>query len=139
MKIEKYKNRYGDEYTFTLQEDGNIKWEGNFEYFRYGMPNVYTDAYKLYQSEGGTLSIKDFKEKVHENIVDDDGNYLRLSDIAERYSSYVYSDTTKIDMVDPSGGPYIEVGSTQMGMRVIGFEKIDTGYLILTESINKKE
>lgn len=87
MKVEKYKNRYGDEYTFTLQEDGNIKWEGEFKYHRYGF--------------------------------DEDPNV--------------------ITMVDPSGGKYIAVGSTEMGMRVIGFEKIDTGYLILTEPINKKD
>lgn len=87
MKTEKHTNRYGDEYTFTLQGDGNIKWEGEFKYCRYGFdkdPDVKT-------------------------------------------------------FVDPSGGKFIAVGSTEMGMRVIGFEKIDTGYLILTEPINKKE
>ena len=86
MKTEKYTNSYGDEYTFTLQDDGNIKWEQNVTYCRYGFdkdPNVIT-------------------------------------------------------MIDPSGGPFISVGSTQMGMRVIGLEKMDTGYLILTEAINKK-
>jgi len=34
-----YKNRYGDEFTFTLQDDGNVLWEGKFEYCRIGYPN----------------------------------------------------------------------------------------------------
>ena len=32
----RYRNRYGDEYTFTKQEDGNVLWEGDFEYMRAG-------------------------------------------------------------------------------------------------------
>jgi len=34
MKAYKYRNRYGDIHTFTPTEDGNILWEGNFEYSR---------------------------------------------------------------------------------------------------------
>ena len=30
-QVAKYENRYGDVYTFTKQEDGNVLWEGNFE------------------------------------------------------------------------------------------------------------
>ena len=32
----RYRNRYGDEYTFTKQKDGNVLWEGDFEYIRAG-------------------------------------------------------------------------------------------------------
>lgn len=32
----KYRNRYGDVYTFTKQEDGNVLWEGDFEFIRSG-------------------------------------------------------------------------------------------------------
>ena len=32
-------NRYGDVFTFTKQEDGNVLWEGNFEYHRCGFDN----------------------------------------------------------------------------------------------------
>ena len=35
-KVAKYENRYGDVYTFTKQEDGNVLWEGNFEHMRAG-------------------------------------------------------------------------------------------------------
>lgn len=31
-----YKNRYGDVFTFTQLENGNIQWSGNFEYHRFG-------------------------------------------------------------------------------------------------------
>ena len=30
----KYTNRYGDDYTFTLQDDGTVLWEGPFDYYR---------------------------------------------------------------------------------------------------------
>ena len=32
----KYENRYGDVYTFTKQEDGNVLMEGKFEWMRFG-------------------------------------------------------------------------------------------------------
>ena len=38
-KVVKYKNRYGDVFTFTKQEAGNVLWEGNFEFHRYGWSN----------------------------------------------------------------------------------------------------
>ena len=43
--VEKYTNRHGDEFTFTLLEDGNIQWSGSFEYVRIGYPNNYDEAY----------------------------------------------------------------------------------------------
>ena len=35
-KVAKYENRYGEVYTFTKQEDGNVLWEGKFERMRAG-------------------------------------------------------------------------------------------------------
>jgi len=35
-KPSKYYNRYGDEYTFSTQEDGTVLWEGPFENCRIG-------------------------------------------------------------------------------------------------------
>ena len=40
-------------------------------------------------------------------------------------------DTTKIDMVDPSGGPYICTGMEWMGKIVTGIESKDGGYVLL--------
>ena len=31
-----FRNRYGDVYTFTKQEDGNVLWEGDFNHCRAG-------------------------------------------------------------------------------------------------------
>lgn len=35
-KIRHYLNRYGDTYIFTKLKDGNVLWEGDFEYMRAG-------------------------------------------------------------------------------------------------------
>jgi hypothetical protein len=87
MKAYKYRNRYGDIHTFTPTEDGNILWEGNFKYSRYG----WTDSIDV------------------------------------------------IDMVDPSGGPYIAQGGLSsivhpdiIGKTVSHFEEI-------TEVIDEEE
>lgn len=82
-------NRYGDVFTFTKQEDGNILWEGDFEYCRYGWPN----------NPDGT------------------------------------SNTNIINMVDPSGGPYITEGTNmkRFGLKGVVKEFLpnDNGYLII--------
>ena len=100
-----YKNRYGDVYTFTKQEDGIILWEGPFEHVRIGYPNVYKIAYQQFRKDGGQLNQHEFEEKVHEQIYDQDGNWLRKGPITEDYGPMVFSDTGSINMVDPSGGP----------------------------------
>lgn len=107
----KYKNRYGDVYTFTKQEDGTILWEGNFEYVRVGFPNVYKKAYQQFRKDGGELNQYDFEEKVHEQLYDEEGNWIKAGPITEKYSSLVFSDHDNINMVDPSGGPYIKAHS----------------------------
>lgn len=43
-------NRYGDEFVFTLQDDGNILWEGKFEYSRFNMTN---DIISMVDPSGG--------------------------------------------------------------------------------------
>ena len=91
----KYTNRYGDVFTFTKQENGDVLWEGDFEFHRYGWPN----------NPDGTTN----------------------HDI--------------IDMVDPSGGPYITrgqmlshiIGGDEMNVIVESFEPVETGYLIKTK------
>ena len=85
-----YKNRYGDIFTFTKTEDGNILWQGNFEYIRYSYLN---------------------------DLV---GNQLT--------------------MIDPSGGPYLTIGSNMglfdesfKGLFIKDFSKTPEGYLIITK------
>jgi hypothetical protein len=46
--MREYKNRYGDLFTFTEDDNHDVLWEGNFEFCRIGMPNDYTRAYEAY-------------------------------------------------------------------------------------------
>ena len=121
-----YKNRYGDIFTFTEDDNNDILWEGNFEYCRIGFPNDYTKAYNTYIADGGKLSFNEFKAVVH------------YSDEHNKYNRLVYSLEDEIDMVDPSGGPYItrnmSLGSFGFkDYKVKDFQKINTGYKIITE------
>jgi hypothetical protein len=136
-KIE-YKNRYGDLFTFTKTEDGNILWEGNFGYGRIGYPNMYDKAYTQYIEDGGSLELEKFKKQVHEAVYDDNGKYLGMSELAQIYGKLVYSDRTTIDMVDPSGGPYLCAGFDMEylneefeGLVVQKFEPINGSYKII--------
>ena len=127
-----YKNRYGDNFTFTEDDNNDILWEGNFEYCRIGMPNDYTKAYNAYVNDGGKFSFNEFKDSVHE--WDDETNDYSYP----KYVRMVESLVDKIDMVDPSGGPYITTGQllSMFGFkdyRVAYFEQIEQGYKIITE------
>jgi len=111
-----YKNRYGVVYTFTKQQDDNILWEGDFEWSRFGFANVYDDAYDAYcKDHENPISLELFKQAIHESVFDSNGNYLGVSEICKKYCSLVYSNMKIIDMVDPSGGPYV-CGEMDMGM-----------------------
>lgn len=78
-----YRNRYGDVFTFEVNERGNIDWKGNFEWCRVGSDDVTTI------------------------------------------------------MIDPSGGPYIDLG-TDMSLfglegKVAGFIPQEYGYELVIE------
>ena len=96
-----YKNRYGDVFTFTKDDNNDILWEGNFQYSRFGMPNDYTKAFNAFVADGGKFSFNEFKKAVHE--WDDETNDYQYP----KYVRMVESLPNEIDMVDPSGGPYI--------------------------------
>ena len=104
-----YKNRYNDIFTFELLDDGNILWTGNFEYVRIGFPNDYTEAYNEYVNDykhsQSIMSFNQFKNVIHE--YDDETHQFYY----DKYLRKVNSLTDKISMVDPSGGPYICVGT----------------------------
>jgi hypothetical protein len=114
-----YKNRYGDIFTFTLQDDGNVLWEGNFKYCRFGMPNDYTKAYNQYLHDNkhnkDAMSFNQFKEEVH--TYDDETHQY----IYDKYVKMVESIKDKISMADPSGGCYISSG---MSLDFLGFKNI---------------
>jgi len=81
-----YFNRHKEKYTFTLNRNGDILWEGDFLFSR-----------RLFDGE-----------------------------------------TMETQAVDPSGGPFISVGTDMVhihesfdGLVVQGFEQINNGYKIL--------
>lgn len=126
-----YVNRHKKKFDFELQEDGNILWSGSFEYCRYGSPNDYSDAYDMYSDDVDTderLTLGEFKNAVH----------IHRSDINKKYAVHVRSDMSKIDMVDPPGGPYLFEGYNMgmfspkfEGMIISHFEKTHNGYKII--------
>jgi hypothetical protein len=129
-----YKNRYGDVFTFTKDDNQDILWEGNFEYCRTGMPNDYTRAYEAYCNDvTEPMPLKEFKEAVHEYDTD-----IKEYRLGYTYLNMVDSLAHEIDMVDPSGGPYItrSMSLSNFGFKdhvVKDFQKINTGYKIITE------
>ena len=136
-----YTNRYGDVYTFTKQEDGSVLWEGDFKHARFGWPNNYKRAYQQYRKDGGDMHIEDFKEQVHEMMYNVNNEYIGPGPICAMYGHLVTSDTNVIDMVDPSGGPYLSThtnlyerfGDDELkGLCISNFEPIETGYKIHT-------
>jgi hypothetical protein len=131
---ETYKNRYGDEFIFTLLEDGNIQWSGNFEYHRVGYPNIYDKAFEAYKNDGGELTLEEFKTQIHESVYDGKtGDYIGPTELNRKYSMLVYSDIDVIDIVDPSGGPYLREGMELMGKIIQEFKHNKEGYLIITK------
>lgn len=110
-----YKNRYGDVFTFEQLENGNVQWSGNFEYHRVGMPNDYSLAWEIFQEDYGGLSYEDFKKNVH--AYDEEKNQYVFPDLVP----LITSKTDVINMVDPSGGPFITEG---MDLKEFGVEGI---------------
>ena len=105
MKPYKYINRYNDIFTFTPLDENTLLMEGDFRWGRVGWPNNYSVAYEKYlEMRGGDLSFEEFKTTVHEY-----DNHKGAFKFPE-YIPLITSDTTKIQMVDPSGGPYVGVG-----------------------------
>lgn len=127
--IKKHVNRYGDEFTFTLLEDGNIQWSGKFEYCRFGWPNDYTQSlFEYLRDTGKSITLEEYKELVHK--YDDEKREYVLKD--DKYRKLISSITNKIDMVDPSGGPYLASGMELMGKKIEEFKVNENGYLIIT-------
>jgi hypothetical protein len=134
--MREYKNRYGDVFTFTEDDDHNILWQGNFEFCRIGMPNDYTDAYNAYLKDNehsqSLMTLNQFKDAVHnyddETLKYDYPQYIKL----------VKSLEDEIDMVDPSGGPYLSRGMSLdslgfKGYKIVDFKSTGTGIKIITD------
>jgi len=134
-KIE-FENRYRDIYTFSKTDGGDILFEGEFKWMRCGWPNVYNRAYEAYCADIDTderMTLGKFKEAVHEY----DKKTFESTPLSKKYRGLIYSDQTKIDMIDPSGGPYLHSGydmgmfdESFKGMIVEEFKSVPEGYLI---------
>ena len=137
MKAYKYINRYGDEFTFTPQEDGTILWEGNFKYCRLSWPNDYTQAFFEYTKDtGGGITLEEFKKLVYE-YNDATQEYVLEN---SKYRELIKSNTAVINMVDPSGGPYLTEGTNLVvinkelkGKIIERFESAGTGWKIFVK------
>ena len=135
-KIE-YTNRYNDVFTFSKTEDGNILFEGEFQWMRCGWPNVYDNAYDAYCTDTDTderMTLGEFKKAVHEY----DPETFKSTPLAKKYQGLVYSDQSKIDMIDASGGPYLHSGydmgmfdESFKGMIVEEFKQVNGNYLLI--------
>jgi hypothetical protein len=138
-KIE-YTNRYNDVFTFSKTDDGNILFEGEFKWMRCSWPNVYDDAYRTYVEDNspyGIMEFDEFKKKVHEYDYSGEKHSVGYTMKDRKYAELVYSDRNKIDMIDPSGGPYMHSGydmgmfdKSFKGMIVEEFKSVPEGYLI---------
>jgi len=122
-----YNNRYRDAIVFERTDDNTVVMTGG-QYFRCGWPNKYDRAYRAYMEV-----VKKLEEPDYNLLVEDvDANTIRsfteaefeqamqghLHDYEDKKANptlkslwkHVYSDMDTIDMVDPSGGPYVKLG-----------------------------
>lgn len=134
MKKTTHKNRYGDVYEFEETPKG-IKWTGPFHYVRMGHPNDYTKAYEAYANDVDTderLTLGEFITEIHTFDIDN----FKVSDLLDKYGSLVVSKMDEYNMVDPSGGPAIFVGTNMKSFGidsiVTAIEPIVGGYLLKT-------
>jgi NTP pyrophosphatase (non-canonical NTP hydrolase) len=139
--MREYKNRYGDVFTFTEDDDHNILWEGNFEFCRIGMPNDYQNAYNAYlkDNEGkqSLMTLAQFKDVVHH--YDDE----TLTYDYPKYIKMVSCLRNEIDMVDPSGGPYLSRGMSMesfgfKGSIIEDFKPTDKGFKLIIKKNNMR-
>ena len=61
--MNEYVNRYGDKFTFELNERGNIDWKGQFEYVRCGF-NDNRDDITMIDPSGGPYIALDMDMKL---------------------------------------------------------------------------
>ena len=127
----KYVNRYGDVFTFEQKENGNVQWSGKFEHCRYGMPNDYSLAWEVFQEDYGGMSYEDFKKNVHAY------DEVKKEHVFKDLLPLITPMKDIINMVDPSGGPFITEG---MDLKEFGVEGIakefianEDGYEIVVE------
>ena len=120
-----YSNRFGDEITFTEIDEKTVEMSGFLEGpIRVGHANDFSEAYDIY-----LLQCKALEEPDNTLLVDDPANNCtrpmtfqefaqHMQDIlykkdhpSNAYWKYVTVDKNRCCMVDPSGGPYVALGT----------------------------
>ena len=111
-----YRNRYSDNIMFD-HKGKTVTMTGYSPYFRYGWPNVYDIAYDKYFESAvvdakllGTqiLTLEEFEKVLYIDKAEDYSWHKNA--LYQLFGKYIYSDRDTIDMVDPSGGPYLSRG-----------------------------
>lgn len=111
-----YYNRYNDKITFD-HKGKTVTMTGYSPFFRYGWPNKYDLAYSRYLASAyidanlehdQILTEEEFEKALY---LDKDETGWHNNALYKLFGQYIYSDKDTIDMVDPSGGPYLTVGT----------------------------
>lgn len=144
MKAVTYTNRYGEQFEFTKNDDGDILWEGTFESLRVSHPKDYNKAYQAYCKDASDfgfarIHIEEFIELMSEVVTDAEGQFLHEGPMAMQYGSLVVEQQSNYSMVDPAGGPMIKqhmdlgaIAPELKGLCVSSIEPVATGFLIYT-------
>ena len=110
-----YHNRYNDKITFD-HKGKTVTMSGYSPYFRYSWPNKYDVAYSRYLASAyidanlehdQILTEEEFEKALY---FDKDETGWHNNALYKLFGKYIYSDKDTIDMVDPSGGPYLTRG-----------------------------
>lgn len=75
------------------------------------------------------LPDKKLRQIVSDKIGDE---FIGPSEIMGKYANHIISDQSVIDMVDPSGGPYMTQGMKVFDKEIKEFKPHPDGYLIIT-------
>ena len=111
-----YHNRHRDKITFD-HKGKTVTMSGYSPYYRSGWPNVYDTAYEKYvESAVVDAELQDSQIMTQEEFekalyVDKDDTGWHNNALYQLFGKYIYSDKDTIDMVDPSGGPYLTIGT----------------------------
>lgn len=135
MKTVTYKNRYNDKIIFTQINSHTIEMIGG-EYIRHGYSNDYDKAYEAFHNDfpkTEMLSKEDFIQELFK-YNSDTGEYKN-----PEWSKYriLVTSTEEIDMIDPSGGPYLTIGTdmSKFGLegKIKAFTVVNNKYFINIE------
>ena len=110
MKKVTYKNRYGDNIVFEQVSSKKVKMSGYSEYYRIGWPNNYEVAYFTYlEDQQGINDDPLYPEEFVKELFKGDW-WSPEQNPLYKYHKLVTADRDRINMFDPSGGPYLTIG-----------------------------